>query len=236
MLVGSAAGRVWAVTPAGKVRWFHAGAWPVSAAPLPFADGSRRIAVAQRPELVILDAAGQQLAVRAAGRRRSAPGRSASGGLAALRRRPRQARSLSAATASHRWQRDLGSAVRSLACWPSSASVVALTEDGRAWRLAADGELLGRGQRQRALSRRRPRPAGSTCSSSRPTPRSGGSTAAPAEQRRLLELSDPAVAMLRLGRQGRGRLDRYHHRRRPGDLAGAGQRLSSFANSRRAAV
>jgi len=141
ILVGSTTGRVFAVTPNGVVRWFHSGAWPVTAAPATFTDGSRRVAVAQSPELVILDEAGQQTAaIRMPAGIRAGPARvgplvvcgDGRGQLVAF-----------GSDGARRWQRDLGSGIRALRAVPEDASVAALTEDGRLWRLAADGELLG---------------------------------------------------------------------------------------------
>jgi outer membrane protein assembly factor BamB len=143
ILLGSAAGRVWAVSPHGKVAWFWSGADAIPAPPAALAapgDGAT-VVVAGGRTVTGLDRTGQQrFALRLDAGIAAGPiaiGRTllvgdGAGALVALD-----------AAGKRRWERDLGSGIASLAPALEGESVLARLEDGRLIELAlADGEPL----------------------------------------------------------------------------------------------
>lgn len=143
ILVGSAAGRVWAIRPDGKVAWFWSGADAIVAPPAALAtpgDGAA-LAVGGGNTVTGLDRTGQQrFALRldaGIGAGPIAIGRTllvgdGRGTLTALD-----------AQGKRRWERDLGSGIASLTPALEGESVLARLDDGRLVELAlADGEPL----------------------------------------------------------------------------------------------
>jgi outer membrane protein assembly factor BamB len=137
VLAGTPAGRVWAVTPEGKVRWFWSGAAAVHATPLSMPG---HVVVAAGSEVVGLDEAGQRRWTSTlpvgitAGPLGLAGLAIVADGRGTVRALDRQGKT--------RWQRDAGAGVLAMVRSGDETSVVLRTADDRVVELAADGEQL----------------------------------------------------------------------------------------------
>ena len=138
VLVGTRSGRLWAVTTAGKVRWFYSGDEAVTRAALAL---NRTVLVPAGHTVTGLDLSGHRRfqvklpAGLGAGPVAVSPSRALAGdGLGHLW-------AVSAAGAVV-WKRDLGAGIRRIAAVPGEDSATVLTADGRVVVLAVTGELL----------------------------------------------------------------------------------------------
>jgi len=158
VLAGTSSGRVWAVTPAGKVRWFFSGPSAISTPPLPLSgspetpQGSNVVVISGQKALGV-DTSGNQvwsttlpagalcgpLALGRHSRHSSKPPRAVELALVGDGQGSLTALSARGAVV---WQHDLGSAVASLATDPRSNTVLARTEDGRLHLLSGSGQRL----------------------------------------------------------------------------------------------
>lgn len=139
ILVGTRAGRLWAVTTAGKVRWFFSGSGPISRPAL--ALDPTTILVPVERELVSLDRAGHRRWIRkfkagilsgpAALEHQGLVG-SGTGKLAAQ----------VADRAEPTWEHDLGAGIKQIEPIKGASSTMVLLTDGRVLELSATGEHL----------------------------------------------------------------------------------------------
>jgi outer membrane protein assembly factor BamB len=135
VLVGTPSGRTWAVTPEGKVRWFHSGSAAVSAPPAPLADGA---VVTSGRELTCLDRDGQ-VAWSAALGAGCVAGPVRLGGAAVV---VDGLGSVQAHGERRPWQQRVAGRVAQLAPLAAGDGVLLGTADGRLIEIGATGELM----------------------------------------------------------------------------------------------
>jgi outer membrane protein assembly factor BamB len=136
-LAGTRSGRLWAVTPAGKVRWFYSGSDPIEHAPLAL---GRTILVAAGSKIVGVDLLGHRRWDR------RLPAGITAGPVAVSAARAMVGDGLGhlfcvSAAGAVVWKRDLGSGVLGIRQGPGDAAA-AITADGRVLEVSVDGELL----------------------------------------------------------------------------------------------
>jgi outer membrane protein assembly factor BamB len=137
VVAGTRSGRLWAVTPAGKVRWFYSGSDPIEQAPLAL---GRTVLVAAGSKVIGLDLLGHRRWDK------KLPAGITSGPVSLSSSRSMVGDGLGhlwgiSAAGAVVWRRDLGSGV--LRIRPGSGgTAAALTADGRVFEVSLDGELL----------------------------------------------------------------------------------------------
>ncbi len=157
VLVGTRSGRVWAVTAAGKVRWFYAGSGAVTAPPV--AVGGQ-VVVATGQTLSGVDRSGNQAWTKKLGSRILAGPVEASG-VVVVGDGLGQVLALGAG-GKEAWRRDLGAGVAQLAVSPDGLTLMGHTVDHRLVEISATGTPLLEVAAPAPVSMVVPGPAGGT--------------------------------------------------------------------------
>ena len=137
VLVGTRSGRLWAVTPAGKVRWFHGSPGAVSAPPVSMGG---EVIVAAGEVLTGVDRSGNQAWVKKLSSRILA-GPEVVGSVVVVGDGLGKILALGPG-GKVAWERDLGAGVSQIASSPDGVTLMARTVDSRIVRLSARGEPL----------------------------------------------------------------------------------------------
>ncbi len=155
VLLGSRAGRIWAISPAGKIRWFYSGSGSVTRPLLQIPGG---VAAALGKEVVGVDLSGNEIWSHTLPLAAMAGPVKAAGGLALVDGRG-ELHILDAA-GKPAWKRDLRAPAQALAFDPLTKSLLAGTLDGRLLELGPGGEPLLEVNLPEILTRLIPLPGG----------------------------------------------------------------------------
>ena len=137
VLVGTPSGRVWAVTPAGKVRWFYAGSGAVTAPPVALGG---QVVVATGDALSGVDQSGNLAWTKKLGSR-ILSGPAVAGPVVVVGDGLGQVMALGA-SGEEAWRRDLGAGVAQLVASPDGLVLMGHTVDHRLVKLSAAGTPL----------------------------------------------------------------------------------------------
>ena len=137
ILVGTRAGRVWAVTTGGKVRWFHSGSSAVTAPPVVLGD---QIVVTTAHSITGLDLAGNSVWTRKL-KTSILTGPHLAGKVAVVGDGVGQLRAIGP-NGKTTWELDLGAGISMLRPAPDGTTLLGYTVDSRVVEVSATGELL----------------------------------------------------------------------------------------------